>query len=97
MTAPAKAMTGAEFAAIRKRLNLSLVEFGRALGYDGNRNTVQVAVSRYESGAREIPPWIARLAVMFDRHGVPADFADHDPGGGAKKHRGLPSGRLQRQ
>lgn len=67
-------MTGEQLASIRHRLDLSLVEFGRALGYEGNRNTVQVAVSRYEAGGRDIPPWIARLAVMYDRFGVPADF-----------------------
>jgi transcriptional regulator with XRE-family HTH domain len=69
-------MTGTQLAAIRKRLGLSLVEFGRALGYEGNRNTVQVAVSRYEAGAREIPPWIARLAAMYAEHGVPPQFLD---------------------
>lgn len=69
-------MTGYEFSAIRKRLGLSLYDWGRALGYEGNRNTVQVAVSRYERGDRDIPPWIARLAMMFDRHGVPSDFTD---------------------
>lgn len=67
-------MTGVELAAIRHRLGLSLVEMGRALGYDGNRNTVQVAVGRYESGGRDIPPWIGRLAHMYGRHGVPRQF-----------------------
>jgi transcriptional regulator with XRE-family HTH domain len=69
-------MTGAQLAAIRKRLGLSLVEMGRALGYAGNRNTVQVAVSRYEAGDRDIPPWIARLAAMYAEHGVPPRFLD---------------------
>lgn len=71
-------MTGRQFAAIRQRLGLSLYDFGRALGYDGNRNTIQVAVKRYEAGGRDIPPWIGRLATMFDRHGVPADFVKTD-------------------
>jgi transcriptional regulator with XRE-family HTH domain len=67
-------MTGRQFASVRRRLGLSLYDFGRALGYEGNRNTIQVAISRYERGERDVPPWIARLAQMFDRHGVPAEF-----------------------
>lgn len=67
-------MTGPEFLAIRRQLDLTLMEFGRALGYQGDRNTIQVAVRRYESGVRDIPPWIARLAEMYRRHGVPEDF-----------------------
>lgn len=68
-------MTGAELYDIRKRLGLSLYAMGRALGYEGSRNTVQVAMSRYERGDREIPPWIARLAIMYARFGVPDDLA----------------------
>lgn len=48
---------------------------GRALGYEGQDNTVSVSVRRYEAPhGRPIPPWIARLAIMFDRHGVPDEF-----------------------
>jgi transcriptional regulator with XRE-family HTH domain len=71
-------MTANELYDIRQRLGLSLYDFGRALGYEGNRNTVQVAISRYERGDRDIPPWIARLALMFDRHGIPDAFLNHD-------------------
>lgn len=67
-------MTGPEMQAIRKRLGLSTIELGRAMGYVGADNTVSVTIRRYESGGREIPPWLARLLVMFDRHGVPEDF-----------------------
>lgn len=67
-------MTGSEFLSIRQQLGFTLMQWGRALGYQGDRNTVQVAVRRYESGARDIPPWIARLAEMYRRHGVPQDF-----------------------
>lgn len=66
-------MTGAQLATIRQQLGLSLVEMGRALGYEGNRNTVQVAVSRYEAGDRPIPPWIANLVwayYVLHRHGL---------------------------
>ena len=69
-------MTGPEFAAIRKSLGLSTVQWGRALGYTGNDNTVSVGIRRYESGARPLPPWIARLATMYGRHGVPAEFTE---------------------
>lgn len=67
-------MTGPEFLAIRQQLGLTLMEWGRALGYQGDRNTVQVAMMRYQKGEREIPPWIARLAWMYGRHGVPSEF-----------------------
>lgn len=69
-------MTGPELAAIRAQLGLSLDAMGRALGYTGDRNTVQVAMSRFEAGHRPIPLTAARLAVMFGRHGVPDDFLD---------------------
>ena len=64
-------MTGPEFRAIRKHLGLTLYAWGRALGYSGNRNTIQCAVQRYEKGERDIPPWIAKLAEMYERHGIP--------------------------
>jgi transcriptional regulator with XRE-family HTH domain len=67
-------MTGEEMKTIRKRLGLSTVELARAMGYVGADNTVSVTVRRYESGGREIPPWLARLLIMFDRFGVPDDF-----------------------
>jgi|GEM_PF-6589579 len=73
-------MTGQELAAIRKRLGLSLIQFGRALGYQGEDNTVSVTVRRYEApNGRPIPPWIARLAIMFDRFGIPDDMAGVAP------------------
>lgn len=67
-------MTGAELRAIRQQLGLSLVQMGRALGYAGNRNTLQVSVARYEDDTREIPPWIERLATMYHKHGIPSQF-----------------------
>ena len=68
-------MTGPELKAIRQKLGLSVVEFGRALGYQGQRQTVDVTVRRYELGTRDIPPWIARLAFMYGKHGVPKQFS----------------------
>lgn len=67
-------MTGPELAAIRKHLGLGTVAFGRALGYRGNDNTVSVAIRLYESDGRPIPPWIANLAAMYGRFGIPADL-----------------------
>lgn len=63
-------MTPAEFKSIRKRLGLSTVEMGRALGYEGQDNSVSVTVRRYESGMRPIPPTIAVLMGIYARHGL---------------------------
>lgn len=69
-------MTGTELKAIRTKLGLSVIQMGRALGYSGNDNTVSVQIRRYELGTREIPPWIARLALMFGAHGAPDGWLD---------------------
>jgi transcriptional regulator with XRE-family HTH domain len=67
-------MTGHELRAIRRQLGLTTRELGAALGYRGNANTRSVAIRLYESGARDIPPWIGRLATMLGRHGCPPDW-----------------------
>lgn len=67
-------MKASEMKRIRHHLGLSTLEMGRAIGYVGAENTVSVTIRRYESGQREIPPWIGRLLIMFERHGVPPDF-----------------------
>jgi transcriptional regulator with XRE-family HTH domain len=64
-------MTGAELKTIRHRLGLSTTALGRAFGYAGSDVTASGTIRKYESNARPIPPWLARLALMFDRHGVP--------------------------
>lgn len=64
-------MTGDEMKSIRHRLGLSAVQLGRAMGYTGADNTVSVTVRRYESDMRPIPPWLSRLLLMFEMHGVP--------------------------
>jgi transcriptional regulator with XRE-family HTH domain len=56
-------MTGAELKAIRQQLGLTLSGFGRALGYQGNKNTLSVAIRRFESGARGIPDNVATRAI----------------------------------
>ena len=67
-------MTGDELTSIRKRLGLTRYEMGRAFGYEGNQNTIYTSIKRYEAGDRDIPPWLARLAWMYDMHGVPQDW-----------------------
>jgi transcriptional regulator with XRE-family HTH domain len=67
-------MTGPDLRAIRTKLGLSVYDFGRALGYQGNDNTVGVQIRRFETDAREIPPYLERLAVMYGRYGVPREY-----------------------
>lgn len=67
-------MTGDEFRSIRQGLGLSLRKMGKALGYESNANTMSVQIRRYESGNRPIPPWIARLACMYGRFGIPKEW-----------------------
>lgn len=74
-------MTGDELKAIRKGLGLTTLEFGRALGYQGNANTVSVQVRQMETDMKPVKPWIARLADMYRRHGVPAGWTDPTPEG----------------
>ena len=68
-------MTGPEFSAIRRRLGLTADAFGRALGFGGNRNSLQSRISDMEAGRRTITPTVARLAQMYDRAGVPNEWA----------------------
>ena len=66
-------MTGSEFRAVRYRLGLSAMEWGRALGYGGTPNSVRTVISHLESGARPIPRVIALLAKMYARYGISID------------------------
>jgi transcriptional regulator with XRE-family HTH domain len=56
-------VTGAELKAIRQALGLTLSGLGKALGYKGNKNTLSVAIRRFESGARPIPHWTVRRVM----------------------------------
>lgn len=73
-------MTGDELVAIRKSFGLSPAKFGRALGYTGD---IRATMRRYENGSKDIPPWIARLAIMFERHGIPPEWLE-----GSDDHQG---------
>jgi transcriptional regulator with XRE-family HTH domain len=64
-------MTGAELKAIRTKLNCTGEVFARVLGYGGSAQGLKTVVYLFESGRRDIPPAIARLAVMLGIHGVP--------------------------
>lgn len=67
-------MSGEEMKALRRALGLSTIQLGRAFGYQGTDNTVSVTIRKYESDMRTIPPWLARLLIMFRQHGVPPSF-----------------------
>jgi DNA-binding transcriptional regulator YiaG len=56
-------MTGAELKAIRQELGLTLSGFGLALGYHGSKNTLSVAIRRFEAGTRKIPENVAAKAI----------------------------------
>lgn len=78
-------MTGAELKAIRHRLGLSTTALGRAFGYVGSEVTASGTIRKYESDARPIPPWLARLAQMFDMHGVPDGWTELNTNSGDEK------------
>ena len=67
-------MTGAQFKAIRNKLDLSVIQMGRAIGYSGNNNTISVTIRQMELGTRPVPFYIARLMLMFALFGVPERF-----------------------
>lgn len=71
-------MTGDDLNEIRTRLGLSTAQFGYALGFSGSKSNVSTTIRRFEHGDKPVPPWIARLAIMFDRYGVPREFHDED-------------------
>lgn len=60
----------------RQTLGLRLVEWAQALGYRSEkRERLREQIDSMETGARPITQQTARLAEMFARYGVPADFA----------------------
>lgn len=69
-------MTGDEMRDVRACLGLSRVQFGNAIGYGGNYNTVDTTVKRYESGRNPIPPWIATRVRAMDQDGL-MEFIRH--------------------
>ena len=68
-------MTGDELRQARVALGLSLGQLARACGYASQENGTTL-LRRYERGEREVPGWMPRMLIMFERFGVPADFID---------------------
>ena len=68
-------MSGDELRVIRETLGLSASQLGRALGYSGATANISVQVRRLERGDRRIPRPIERLALMFQREGIPEGWA----------------------
>ena len=65
-------MTGDELKAIRFKLGLSGLEWGRVLGYAArDPRTLRNVIRRFERGERLIPSSIALLAWMYGEHGLP--------------------------
>ncbi len=60
-------MDGVEFRTIREQLNLNRNQFARLLGYTGNSTNNVTQIKRYETGDRQIPLYIARLAWLIAR------------------------------
>ena len=71
-------MRGSEMKKIRERLGLSVIQFGRALGYAGADNTVSVMIRAYErdGGTREIPKWIAVATRAMDAGSIADVMSD---------------------
>ena len=67
-------MTGDEMRTICNGLSLSQLPFGRALGLGSKDEGVRNYVSQMETGKEEIPERTARLARMFQLHGIPVEF-----------------------
>lgn len=70
-------MTEPDLKTIRHRLGLTVEQMARALGYTGDNSATQLR--RYESGNRDAPEYIRRLALMFFWHGVPPAWGPVPP------------------
>jgi transcriptional regulator with XRE-family HTH domain len=60
--------------AAREQVGLSQADFGQALGYGGTKQSRRGILSAFENGHKPAPIFVARLAEMFRRYGVPKDF-----------------------
>lgn len=59
----------------RRKAGLRLADYAIALGYrSSDRHNLRQQVYDMESGRKDIPPWIERLAIMYSRYGVPKAF-----------------------
>ena len=55
-------MTGLDLRQLRRALGLGVVQFGYAIGFKGNQNTVSVEVREMEAGKKPVPAKIANRA-----------------------------------
>jgi transcriptional regulator with XRE-family HTH domain len=74
-------MDGVEFKTIREQLGLTKNQFATMIGYTGTSSNNTITISRYESGKRQVPLYIARFVWLLGqldaiRHnsGVPIPF-----------------------
>lgn len=58
-------MPPASLEKIRKSFGLERIEFGEYLGYTGEPSNIETTVRRMETGNREIPPMVERLATLL--------------------------------
>lgn len=81
-------MTPARFAEIRVTLGVSLVAYGRALGYQGHHGTVQRLMRRFEAGSRDVPKAVATAAEQLatDHAAGRLPRLRYDGVNGAKRH-----------
>jgi transcriptional regulator with XRE-family HTH domain len=63
-------MTSRQFKNIRKRLGLTAVQMGRALGSEGSDASTARRIYGFESG-RTISPSVSRLVTMYAMYGIP--------------------------
>ena len=70
-------MKPSRFDEIRQKLGLTWEQYGKALGYGGD--SPRGNVFRFARGDRLIPKYIARLARMYEKYGIPKDI-DKDDG-----------------
>lgn len=65
-------ITGRDLKRLREALGMSKVEFGVAIGYVGNDNTLTQTIRRIENGDREARPLAIEMAVLLS-HQLPGD------------------------
>lgn len=65
-------MNSREFAQVRFKTGLGVVEFGGVIGYTGSDATVSRLIRSFEDGTKPIPLYIQRLVAMYRMNGVPS-------------------------
>ncbi len=64
-------MTGLELSRARGRLGLSIMEFGQALGIEGERANIKSKVHKWEYGQAPVPAWVVeRVGVLMREEGL---------------------------